>query len=93
MQTSYIEISEVSAASRTDRKKVIVTTLLSSGAEAPMSAKMNGRVSKTRPGPACGSSPAAKTAGITTKPAISAKPRSKTAVQAPVETMLSFFPM
>ena len=45
---------------------------------------------KIRPGPAPGSMPAAKTAGMMAKPAMMANSRSETAVPAPVTRMFSF---
>ena len=43
--------------------------------------KMNGRVLNTRPGPSCGFSPKAKTAGMMAHPAIRANIRSETAME------------
>ena len=51
--------------------------------------KMNGRVSKTSPGPSPGAIPAENTAGITAKPASSAKARSDTSVPIPDVTIFS----
>ena len=53
--------------------------------------KMNGKVLNTRPGPSCGLSPKANTAGIIAQQAINANRRSKTAIETPDETMFSVF--
>ena len=66
------------------RKKRMETMSQSHGTSAPIVEKMNGRVSKMSPGPAPGSMPAAKTAGMMAKPAMIANSRSKSAVKKPV---------
>ena len=67
----------------------MATTLLIQGAAEPILQKMKGTVSKIRAGPTPGSIPAAKTAGMTAKPAIRAKRRSKTVVPTPETSMFS----
>ena len=57
------ETDEVSAATRMAAKNRMAATALVTGACAAMLEKMYGSVSKTRPGPAPGAIPAAKTAG------------------------------
>ena len=80
--TSMSEIKEVIAATMTVKKNSMAATVLTSGACAPILQKMYGMLWKMRPGPAPGSIPAAKTAGIMARPASSAKSRSETAVPA-----------
>ena len=71
------------------RKKMMAMMALIQGRFVPILLKMKGRVSKTRPGPAPGVMPAAKTAGMMAKPARTAKSRSATAVPAPETRMFS----
>ena len=84
-------MEEVRAATNTATKNSIAAIALSSGAPVPILAKMKGRVSKMSPGPAPGSMPAAKTAGITAKPASIANIRSKNAVPSPDPSRSSSF--
>jgi len=88
-----MEMADVRAATRIVTKKMMAMTALSQGSPAPILLKMNGNVSNTRPGPAPGSMPAAKTAGITAKPAMMANRRSETAVPMPEAKMFSSFRM
>ena len=78
-------MDEVSAAMISDMKKRIAIRPPRDILE-----KMNGSVSKTRPGPAWGLSPLANTAGIMAHPAIRAKMRSETAMEAEERIRLSF---
>ena len=80
-------MDEVRAAMRMLKKNRTDTTVPAQ----PIWLKMYGRVSNTRPGPSSGWMPAAKTAGITAKPASRANSRSKAAVQLPAETIFSSF--
>ena len=81
-------MEEVSAATKTERKKRMEINAPTHGA---ICEKMNGSVSNNRPGPSPGWSPAANTAGITAKPASKANSKSKIAVP-PAETIrFSFF--
>ena len=74
------------------RKKATVTMYPSTGASAPIRAKIYGSVSYTSDGPAPGSRPAENTAGIMAKPAIRAKAVSETAVHTPTDRIpWSFF--
>ena len=73
--TSSIDIDEVRAATRRATKKSMATN-----PPAGIWPNTYGSVSKTRPGPDCGSSPKANTAGIMATPAIMANIRSETAV-------------
>ena len=83
-------MAEVRAAKQIVTKKSMATTELSTGVTSPILEKMKGRVSNMSPGPAPGSIPAAKTAGITAKPAMRAKSRSKKVVPKPETRMFSF---
>lgn len=73
--TSSIDMDEVKAATRRAKKKRMATN-----PPAGICENTYGSVSNTRPGPDCGSSPNAKTAGIMATPAMSANARSETAV-------------
>ena len=76
------EISEVMAATMTVKKNRTEAMVLRVGASWPILQKMYGMLWKMRPGPAPGSIPAAKTAGMMARPASSANIRSETAVPA-----------
>ena len=85
--TSNIEMDDVSAATTIVRKNRIETILPSAAEEDTIVPKMYGSVSNMRPGPAPGSIPAAKTAGMIANPAMSANSRSNAAVPKPEASM------
>ena len=76
-QTSSMLMREVTPAKSTDRKKSTAKSR-----PAGICAKTLGSVMKMRGGPACGSRPKAKTAGMTAMPATSAAAVSSRAVRA-----------
>ena len=73
------------------RKNRMAMMELKTGIVSLSEVKINGSVSKMRPGPAPGSIPAEKTAGIMAKLAIMAKRKSETPVAKPVTTGFSCF--
>ena len=73
-------VQEVIAATTMLKKNTMEKMVLRTGSSAPMDEKMKGMLWKMRPGPAPGSMPAAKTAGMMAKPAMRADTRSKTDV-------------